>query len=203
MIREAAYIEKLNDLSNVKDIDYLEVIAYVLRLGVLSSGNLYGFTVNNMLELLDQEPEFIQNLYKKCESIVKKQEKIANTYKDYILITDFLEDFFKECGFCKRDCVSYATICTAFWAWKKELIIMEEYYEIRDMFVPFGLSITEDCMDVNKLYDLFTSKLKSSKQNTFLMLCKIGKVEPFEFDFDEITIKDAFNEIYFDEMAND
>lgn len=203
MIREAEYINKLNNLSVVNDMDYLEVIAYVLRLGVLSSGNLYGFTVNNMLELLDQDAAFIEELYTKAQSIVKKADKISKSFEETTILTDFLEDFFAEFDFPKRDCVAYATICTAFWAWKKEMLIMEEYYEIRDMFVPFGLSITEDSVNIDTLYKAFNKKLKSSKSKEFLMLCKMGKLDKFDFDLDEMTIKDAFNEIYFDEMAND
>lgn len=203
MIKEANYIQKLKNLSDVNDLEYLEIIAYVLRLGVLSSGNLYGLTVNNMLEILDQDEDFINELYIKCESIVKKQEKISKANEGVMIITDFLEDFFMQFNFPRRDCVAYATICTAFFAWKQEYLIMEEYYEIRDMFVPFGISITEDTVNINELYKAFQKSISKLPSKEFLMLVKMGKVDKLTFDFEEITIKDAFNEIYFDEMAND
>ena len=46
-------------------------------------------------------------------------------------------------------------------SWKKDLISMEEYYEIRDMFVFFGLSITETFSTPDELMDI----LMNNEQN--------------------------------------
>ena len=48
----------------------------------------------------------------------------------------------------------------AYISWKKELIEMEEYYEIRDMFVPFNLPISADDLDVAKIVALTKSDKK-------------------------------------------
>ena len=42
------------------------------------------------------------------------------------------------------ECVALGTVAAAYISWKKEMLSMEEFYEIRDMFVPFYLPISVD-----------------------------------------------------------
>ena len=58
------------------------------------------------------------------------------------------------------ECVALGCVAAAYISWKKELIEMEEYYEIRDMFVPFNLPISADDLDVAKIVALTKSDKK-------------------------------------------
>ena len=52
---------------------------------------------------------------------------------------------------------------------------MEEYYEIRDMFVPFNLPISADELDVDKILSFTKSDKKMSDGHIrFIVLDKIG-----------------------------
>ena len=45
------------------------------------------------------------------------------------------------------ECIALGAVAAAFISWKHNWLSMEEYYEIRDMFVPFNLPISIDDID--------------------------------------------------------
>lgn len=76
---------------------------------------------------------------------------------------------------------------------------MEEYYEIRDMFVPFYLPISVDDLDAQEILRLTKSDKKmESGQIKFVLLKKIGKAVIDRTVTDEEIIA-AINEINFSE----
>ena len=79
------------------------------------------------------------------------------------------------------------------------MISMEEYYEIRDMFVPFCLPISVDDIDPEEILRLTKSdkKMESGKIK-FVLLKKIGKAVIDNTVTDE-EILAAINEINFSE----
>ena len=80
---------------------------------------------------------------------------------------------------------------------------MEEYYEIRDMFVPFYLPISVEGIDPNEVLRLTKSdKKKDGDFIRFILLKKIGKAVIDTSVTDE-EILAAIQELYFDEEAND
>ena len=84
------------------------------------------------------------------------------------------------------------------------MLTMEEYYEIRDMFVPFYLPISVDGIDPKEILKFTKSdKKKDGDTVKFILLKKIGKAVIDKSVTDE-EILAAINEIYFseeDEMA--
>ncbi|MDE6213956.1 MAG: 3-dehydroquinate synthase, partial [Lachnospiraceae bacterium] len=73
----------------------------------------------------------------------------------------------------------------------------DEYYEVRDMFVPFNLPISIDDIDPEKILALTKSDKKmDAEQIKFVLLKKVGKA------FIDRTVTDeeilfAVKEIYF------
>jgi len=97
------------------------------------------------------------------------------------------------------ECVALGTVAAAYISWKKELLSMDEYYEIRDMFVPFYLPISIDGIVPDEILKLTKSDKKmESGTIKFVLLKKIGKaVLDTTVTDDEILA--AVKEIYFDE----
>ena len=58
------------------------------------------------------------------------------------------------------ECVALGCVAAAFISWKHELLTMDEYYEIRDMFVPFNLPISIDSIDTEEVLRLTKSDKK-------------------------------------------
>ena len=80
---------------------------------------------------------------------------------------------------------------------------MEEFYEIRDMFVPFYLPISVEGIDPEEVLNLTKSdKKKDGDQIKFVLLKKIGKAVLDMTVTDEEMLA-AIKELYFDEEAND
>lgn len=76
---------------------------------------------------------------------------------------------------------------------------MEEYYEIRDMFVPFNLPISVDELEPERILDLTKSDKKmDSGRIRFVLLKKIGKAV-LDLSVTDEQILAAIDEINFTE----
>ena len=90
-------------------------------------------------------------------------------------------------------------VAAAYISWKKERIEMEEYYEIRDMFVPFQLPISADDLDVDRIVKLTKSDKKMDGGHIrFVLLDGIGHAVLDETVTDE-EITAAVEELNFKE----
>ena len=78
---------------------------------------------------------------------------------------------------------------------------MEEYYEVRDMFVPFQLPISIEDIEVDRIIEITKSDKKMEQGNIkFILLKKIGKAV-IDTGVTEEEIKNAMEElIYKDEF---
>ena len=74
------------------------------------------------------------------------------------------------------ECVALGIVCAAYISWKKELLSMDEYYEIRDMLVPFNLPISLTDIDPQEILKLTKSDKKMDQGKIkFILLKKAGK----------------------------
>ena len=74
---------------------------------------------------------------------------------------------------------------------------MDEYYEIRDMFVPFHLPISIDSIDPEEILELTKSDKKmDAGQIKFVLLKKVGKAV-IDKTVTEEDILNGIREIYF------
>ena len=77
------------------------------------------------------------------------------------------------------------------------MLTMDEYYEIRDMFVPFNLPISINSIDTEEVLRLTKSDKKmEAGQIKFILLKKVGKAVIDTTVTDE-DILNAIKEIYF------
>ena len=74
------------------------------------------------------------------------------------------------------ECVALGCVAAAYISWKHEWLSMEEYYEIRDMFVPFNLPISLEDIDPKEILALTKSDKKMEGGTIkFVLLKKVGK----------------------------
>ena len=88
-------------------------------------------------------------------------------------------------------------VAAAYISWKHNWLSMDEYYEVRDMFVPFNLPISIDSIDPEEILKLTKADKKmESGQIKFVLLRKVGKavIDRTVTDEDILT---AIREIYF------
>ena len=108
---------------------------------------------------------------------------------------------YKNFSLLHGECVALGCIASAYISWRREMISMEEYYEIRDMFVPFGLSITTEDLDIEEIVRLTKSDKKMEQGKIkFVLLNKIGKAV-IDRTVTQEEIADAVRQIIYEEEA--
>ena len=95
------------------------------------------------------------------------------------------------------ECIALGMVAAAYISWKHESLSMDEYYEVRDMFVPFNLPISIDDIDPEEILALTKSDKKmEAGQIRFVLLKKVGKAF-VDKTVTDAEILEAVKEIYF------
>lgn len=197
-------------LSKITDYDcepeeYLLAIANSLKLGIDSSAAFYSFLVSSMYEINDKEKDFLPLYYEKAKKILVKRAKELNSREDdWIYLNSFFTSFYESFNVFKEwDCIALGCFTASFVAFKCELLDNDSLFEIRDMFVPFGMAISQTKINKEDLYNKYLDyKKRVLDGKTILLPCKLGKVTDIK-DIDNKLVYEVFGEIYFDEFANE
>lgn len=164
----------------------------ILKHGLIKNASYYEWVIQHMSEIDDRDTD---TLFKMIEESCKiKRQVVENdpTEKGERALLNFghtighaiekLMDFQMLHG----QCVALGTVAAAYISWKRDHLTSDEFYEIRDMNVGFGLPISfdglksEDIVAVTKL-----DKKMASGQIKFVLLKGIGKA------YIDTTVTDA------------
>ena len=196
-------------LKTLDERQYFAGFAEIMKHGLIKDSDFYEWLIENMYEICERDLNVLSEmLMKSC--VVKKLvvEKDPTEQGERALLNlghtiGHAVEKAKNFELYHGECVALGTVAAAYISWKKELLSMEEYYEIRDMFVPFYLPITVEGIDPQEVLTLTKSdKKKDGDHIKFVLLKKIGKAVIDTTVTDE-EILAAIKEIYFDEEAND
>ena len=192
----------LSVLQTLDDRQYFSGFAEVMKYGLIKDANFYEWLIENMYEICERDlPTLEEMIVRSCT--VKKMvvEKDPTEQGDRALLNlghtiGHAIEKAKNFQLYHGECVALGTVAAAYISWKKELLSMEEYYEIRDMFVPFYLPISVEDIDPEKILALTKSDKKMEAGTIkFILLKKIGKAVIDRTVTDE-EILAAINEIY-------
>lgn len=172
----------LDTLQTLEARQFYNGFAEVMKHGLIKDSKYYEWLIANMYEICDREPATLLELVKRSCDIKRNVVEKDPTEKGDRALLNFghtlghaiekNSDFTMLHG----ECVALGCVAAAFISWKKDRIPMEEYYEIRDMFVPFNLPISIDDLDVDRIVELTKSDKKmNAGQIRFVLLDKIGK----------------------------
>ena len=199
----------LSVLRTLEDRQYFSGFGEVMKHGLIKDALFYEWLIDKMYEICDRELDILQEmLIRSCT--VKKMvvEKDPTEQGDRALLNfghTIGHAIEKAKGFSlyHGECVALGAVAAAYISWKRGLLTMEEYYEIRDMFVPFYLPISVENIDPQEILRLTKAdkKMESGKIK-FVLLKKIGKAFIDNTVTDE-EILPAIKEIHFsDEDAH-
>lgn len=156
--------------------------AEVMKYGLIKDSNFYTWLLDNIYEINDHEPEVLMEMIlRSCEIKKAVVEKDPTEKGDRVLLNfghtlGHAIEKAKNFELLHGECVALGSVAAAFISWKKEMISMEEYYEIRDMFVPFNLPISIEDIDAKEVVKLAKSDKKAdSDKIRFILLKSIGK----------------------------
>ncbi len=183
----AFYMPKLvyMNISTLKTLDerqFASGFAEIMKHGLIKDQDFYTWLIENMYEITDREPETLAEMVTTSCGIKKAVvEKDPTEKADRVLLNfghtlGHAIEKAKNFELLHGECVALGCVAAAFISWKKEMISMEEYYEIRDMFVPFNLPISIEDLDPQEVIKLSKSDKKADSDKVrFILLKKIGK----------------------------
>lgn len=190
-----------NVLSTLPEIQFSSGMAEVLKAGLLKDGSFYEWTINNFVEINDKDQATLEGMIRKSIEIKKFiVEKDPFEQGDRALLNlghtaGHAIEKYMNFKMSHGECVALGTIVAAYISYKREMISTEDFYEIRDMFVPFNLPISLDSIDADEIVALTKSDKKAENGFVkFILLKKIGKAVIVKDVTDE-EIKAAVNEL--------
>lgn len=195
----------LSVLKSLDDRQFFSGFAEVMKYGLIKDGIFYEWLLENMYEICERDLDTLEEMVMRSCSVKKLVvEKDPTEQGDRALLNlghtiGHAIEKAKNFELYHGECVALGTVAAAYISWKKELLTMEEYYEIRDMFVPFYLPISVDNIDPEEILRLTKSdkKMEAGKIK-FVLLKKIGKAVIDRTVTDE-EILAAIKEINFSE----
>lgn len=196
------------NLTTLKDLDdrqYFAGFAEVMKSALIRDGIYYEWLIENLYEICDHELPVIQEMVYRCNLIKKSVvEKDPTEQGERALLNlghtiGHAIEKYKNFSMLHGECVALGCVAAAYISWKKEFLSMEEYYEIRDMFVPFNLPISIDDIEPEAIVALTKSDKKMENGHIkFILLKKIGKAF-ISTDVSDEEMLNAVKEIYFSE----
>ena len=191
-------------LKTLPDREYASGMAEILKAGLIRDGSFYEWLINEFVSINEREPDIVNEMIKKSVGIKKyyvekdPYEKGDRAILNFGHTTGHALEKYTDFKYSHGECVALGSVAAAYISWKKEYLSMEEFYEIRDMFVPFDLPISLQDIDTDKVIEY----MRSDKKNTsdgfrFILLKKIGKGFISE-DVTEEEIREAIGQINFD-----
>ena len=192
-------------LKTLDDRQFFAGFAEVMKHGLIKDASFYEWLISNMYEICERDMDTLEEMVmRRCTIKKLVVEKDPTEQGDRALLNfghtiGHAIEKAKNFELYHGECVALGVVAAAYISWKKELLSMEEYYEIRDMFVPFYLPITVENIEPEQIVELTKSdkKMEDGKLK-FVLLKKIGKAV-IDRSVTEEEILAAVKEIYYSE----
>ena len=192
----------LETLKSLDDDEFASGMGEVIKHGLIKDAKYYEWIINRFNEITDRESDVLIPMIKRsCEIKRDVVEKDPTEQGERALLNfghtighaiEKYMDFKLKHG----ECVALGMIAACYISYKRQMISTEENYEIRDMFVPFGLPITlPDDTDVEKILSLTKSdkKMRAGKIR-FILLKDVGKAY-IDTTVSDDEIRDAIRQL--------
>lgn len=161
---------------------YYAGIAEVMKYGLIRRSAFYVWLLDNMYEIHDKDSAALEYMIGQCCQIKKEYvdkdpyDKGDRAMLNFGHTIGHAIEKAMDFKLLHGECVALGSVAAAYISWKKGYLQMEDYYEIRDMFVPFNLPISIDNIDAESIMDniKYDKKHDGSTLN-FISLKKVGK----------------------------
>ena len=169
-------------LKTLDDRQFFSGFAEVMKHGLIKDGVFYEWLLENMYEICDRDTdtllEMIERSCKIKKLVVEKDpsEKGERALLNFGHTIGHAIEKAQNFTLTHGECVALGAGAAAFISWKHELLSKDEYYEIRDMFVPFNLPISIENINPEEILQLTKSDKKVEGDFVkFILLKKVGK----------------------------
>lgn len=190
-------------LKTLDERQYFSGFAEIMKHGLIRDHIFYEWLLENMYEICEREPEVLEEMVIRSSHIKKTIVEMDPMEQGDRALLNFGHTIghaiekAKDFELLHGECVALGCVAAAFISWKMNLLTMDEYYEIRDMFVPFNLPISIEDIQPEEILRLTKSDKKMEAGHVkFILLKKVGKAVIHTGVTDE-QILEAVREIYF------
>ena len=192
-------------LQSLSDRQFYSGFAEVMKSALIKDGNFYEWLIDQMYEICERDVETLSEMVERSctikKLVVEKDplEKGDRALLNFGHTIGHAIEKYVNFTMTHGECVALGCVAAAFISWKKNWLSMEEYYEIRDMFVPFYLPISIDNLDIEEVLRLTRSDKKAENGYIkFILLKKVGKALIDKTVTDD-EIREALQELNFNE----
>ena len=169
-------------LKTLDDRQFFSGFAEIMKHGLIKDASFYEWLLDKMYEICDRDVETLLEMVQRSSMVKKLVVEKDPTEKGDRALLNFGHTIghaiekYMNFTMTHGECIALGAVAAAFISWKHEWLSMEEYYEIRDMYVPFNLPISIENIDPQEILKL-TKSDKKMEGNTikFVLLKKVGK----------------------------
>lgn len=174
--------ENVSTLKTLDGRQFASGFAEVMKHGLIKDEDYYVWLIDNMYEIRERDPQILQKMLYRSNEIKKEVVEKDPYEKGERMLLNFGHTIghaiekYRNFELTHGECVALGCVAASYISWKRDMISKEEFYEIRDMFVPFGLPVSGENIDVEEVLRLTKSDKKMrGSQIHFILLEGIGK----------------------------
>lgn len=190
-------------IDTLKNRDYFSGFAYIMKTAIVKNASVYEWLVDKLYEISDRDSNIIADMIEQNINLRRiylekdPAKKAEQNLLDFGFVCAEALEKTKDYSMSAGECLSLGVIVSAFISMKREMLSLDEYLEIRDMFVPFNLPITIEDIDVDVLSEEIYNQMPVDENGKyFVLLKKIGKAV-IDRNVTTEEIKNALLEIRF------
>lgn len=191
----------ISALNTLDDRQFYNGFAEAMKNGIIKDEHFYEWLIDSMYEICDKDADTLEELVYRSVNIkrlVVEKDPWEEGDRALLNFGHTLGHAIESCKFgtlLHGECVALGMVAAAHISYKKEMISLEEYLELRDMLVPFNLPITVDDIDVDEIIKRVGKDKKQDNAGLkFILLKKIGKAV-IDRSVTEDEMREALKEI--------
>ncbi len=169
-------------LKTLPDDQFVSGMGEVLKHGLIRDADYYEWVLDHMAEIEERDTYTLMKMVEGSCRIKRSVVEKDPTEKGERAILNFGHTIGHAVETCKNfellhgECVALGCIGAAYISWSRGYIDFNDYYEIRDMSVGFGLPMSFDSLPTASVIEaLKKDKKRSGDHIRFILLSKIGK----------------------------
>lgn len=141
--------------------------AEIMKSALIKDSDFYVWLIDRMVEIRERDSSVLSEMLYRSNEIKKKVVEADPYEKGERMLLNFGHTIGhaieKHLNFemTHGECVALGCVAAAYISYQRKHLSWEEYYEIRDMFVPFGLPISLESVDADAILQLTKSDKKA------------------------------------------
>ena len=195
----------LSTLMSLSGRQYFNGFAEIMKHGLIKDASFYEWLISNMYEICERDLEVVEEMIiQSCtiKKLVVEKDPLEQGERRLLNFGHTIGHAIEKAkGFelLHGECVALGCVAAAHISYKRDMITLDEYLEIRDMFVPFYLPITIEDIDPEEILAITKSDKKmEAGKISFVLLKRIGK-SMVDTTVKEEEVMAAIREIHFSE----